>query len=349
MRESSDGKVDVTDDNIDRPVPVLSPYNLRLVNSMPTNGTITPTRATPKSSNQASATCTPPRNQVSTNRSDSTTRLAPIEKGSKIVVPMFAPNASSGSTTSGFLQMGTVISSSRIFVSSEKVPKKHLHKWNLLGGHREEETNCLAIKLILDRAILRGSQFATMHIRILDEWNWIPRFSKYPIGSCVATTFGIGVLVGWRVEDDMHIIRSLWNRSGPGSGLAYLRRECLHGVVEAAVGFDVETRLGSGRVAAYVKGGKNNTEGKYFVHLKSKGRYQDRVVEFKRNQILSCSVAKFIPVTEHIRAAALYQLEILHYKARVRERMLSSDPLSNERQRGTWRKFSEYVDLFAAW
>jgi hypothetical protein len=155
------------------------------------------------------------------------------------------------------------------------------------------------------------------------------------------------VLVGWRVEDDMHIIRSLWNRSGPGSGLAFLRRNCLHSVVEAAVGFDVETRLGSGVVEGYVRGGKENTDGKYFVHLKSKGRYQDRVIEFKRNQILSCRMAKFIPVTEHIRAAALYQLEILHYKARVREHMLNDLAASNERQKGTWRKFSEYIDLFA--
>jgi hypothetical protein len=243
--------------------------------------------------------------------------------------------------------MGTVTSSSRIAVSSDKfLSPSRKNKWNLLGSHKDG-TNCLEVRVILDKAILRGGRFAEMTVRIMDDWNWVPRFSKYPIGSCVATTFGIGVLVGWRVEDDMHIIRSLWNRSGPGSGLAFLRRECLYSIVEAAVGFDVETRLGSGMVEGYVRGGKDHTDGKYFVHLKSKGRYQDRVVEFKRNQIISCRGAKFIPVTEHIRAAALYQLESLHYKARIREHMLNDPSATKARQKGTWRKFSEYVDLFA--
>ncbi|KAL3796710.1 hypothetical protein HJC23_010010 [Cyclotella cryptica] len=349
LRESSDGCiVDTTNDDINGPILpaefMKSPYNLKMSMSMPANGSFTPKNDTPKHSNQA-FDFTPPRTLFPISRSDSTTRLAPMEKGVKIVVPVFAPNVSNGLNKPCFYQMGTVISSSRICVLSDEVSRKH-QKWSLIGGNKEE-TNCLAIKLVLDRAILRGCKFAEMNIRIMDEWNWIPRFSKYPIGSCVATTFGIGVLVGWRVEDDMHIIRSLWNRSGPGTGLAYLRRECLHSVVEAAVGFDVETKLGSGRVAAYIRGGPTNTDGKYFVHLKSRGRYQDRVVEFKRNQIISCRVAKFIPVTEHIRAAALYQLETLHYKAKVREHMLN-EPSSQVRQKGTWRKFSEYVDLFAA-
>ena len=363
MRESSDGQVAVGDKltttdmngfggpSVSRSI--SNPYNLRLVNSTPTKGTLgsnNNTNTTPKASNQAiRLNTTPPRTfHSSLNTSDATTRLAPMEKGVKIVVPMFAPNANINSNKLCFFQMGTVISSSRILVSEEKfLPPSRKHKWNLLGGHNKDETNCLAIKLVLDKAILRGGKFAEMNIRIMDEWNWVPRFSKYPIGSCVATTFGIGVLVGWRVEDDMHIIRSLWNRSGPGSGLAYLRRECIHSTVEAAVGFAVETRLGLGTVEGYVRGGEKNTDGKYFVHLKSKGRYQDRVVECKRNQILSCPVAKFIPVTEHIRAAALYQLETLHFKAKLREHMLNDATASKARQKGTWRKFSEYVDLFA--
>lgn len=81
---------------------------------------------------------------------------------------------------------------------------------------RKRNTNCLSINVILDKALLRGSKFVEMNLRIMDDWNYVPRHSKFPIGSCVATTFGVGVLVGWRVEDDMHIIRSLWKRSGPG-------------------------------------------------------------------------------------------------------------------------------------
>ena len=157
------------------------------------------------------------------------TRLAPIEKGVKIVLPMMTPNSQTNAAiTSGscFYQMGTVMASQRIYVS----PNGHDTKFR-----RKRNTNCLSIKVILDKALLRGSKFAEMNIRIMDEWNYVPRHSKYAIGSCVATTFGVGVLVGWRVEDDMHIIRSLWNRRGPGSGIAYLRRESVHSVVEAAV------------------------------------------------------------------------------------------------------------------
>ena len=204
--------------------------------------------------------------------------------------------------------------------------------------------------MILDKAILRGCRFAEMSLRIMDEWNYSPCHSKFPIGSCVATTFGVGVLVGWRVEDDMHIIRSLWNRSGSGSGVAYFRRDSIHSVVQAAVGFDVETTYGSGKVVGYVRGGKQNITGKYLICMdhetRVKGRMftKNRVVEFSRFQILSCRGAIFVPVTEHIRAAALYQLELLHYKARLREQTLN---VGGARKKGTWRNFSEYVDLFA--
>lgn len=178
----------------------------------------------------------------------------------------------------------------------------------------------------------------------MDEWNQIPRHSKFPIGSCVATSFGVGVLVGWRVEDDIHIIRSLWKRSGPGSGIAFLCRDSIHGVVEAAVGFDVQTKYGAGRVLAYVRGGERNLSGRYFVHLNGHPRNQE--MEFQRCQILSCQGATFVPVTEHIRAAAIYRLEVLQYKAKLRENMLNS-PSIGVRDKGMWRNFSEYVDLFA--
>lgn len=72
------------------------------------------------------------------------------------------------------------MSSRRIYVAPNKEPAKS----------RRRNTNCLAIKVILDKALLRGSKFAEMDLRIMDEWNYIPRHSKFPIGSCVATTFG---------------------------------------------------------------------------------------------------------------------------------------------------------------
>ncbi|KAL7550468.1 hypothetical protein ACHAWF_013694, partial [Thalassiosira exigua] len=271
-----------------------------------------------------------------THYSPAVTRLAPIEKGVKMVVPLFPPNGGTDAAAASgacFYQMGTVMSSRRLYVPPNDAAERS----------RKRKTNCLSVSVILDKALLRGSKFVEMTIRIMDEWNYVPRHSKFPIGSCVATTFGAGILVGWRVEDDMHIIRSLWNRKG-FSGLAYLRRDSVHTVLEAAVGFDVQTTYGSGKVLGYVQGGERNITGKYVVQLNA--RHKGRVMEFNRCQILSCQGAKFVPVTEHIRAAALYRLEVLHYKAKLRERILNS-PHKGVRQKGMWRNFSEYVDLFA--
>ena len=226
-----------------------------------------------------------------------------------------------------------MISSRRIYIAPNE-------KTHLFGRH----TNCLSIKIILDKAFLRGGEFAVMNLRVMDEWNLVPRHSKFPIGSCVATTFGIGVLVGWRAEDDCHIIRSLWKRGGPGSGTAYLRRDSIHKVVEAAVGFDVHTAFGTGNVVSYVRGGTHNTAGKYLVSLT--GRRSGQILEFDRGQILSCHGAAFAPVTEQIRAAAIFRLQILQYKAKHREERLNSSS-DSVRDKGMWRNFSEYVDLFA--
>ena len=268
-----------------------------------------------------------------------TTRLAPIERGVKMVVPMFPPNCRTNAVrTSGscFYNMGTVMSSQRIYVGSNETLDK---------SSKRKRTNCLSIKVIMDKALLRGGKFVEMNLRIMDEWNYIPRHSKFAIGSCVATTFGVGVLVGWRVEDDMHIIGSLWKRSGSGSGLAYLRRDSVHSVVEAAVGFDVQTIYGAGKVMAYVRGGELNNAGIYLVSLYSYGsRKKDRMKELNRCQILSCEGPTFVPITEHIRAAALYRLEVINYKSKLREQMLKSNGVRNK---GMWRNFSEYVDLFA--
>ena len=228
-----------------------------------------------------------------------------------------------------------MISSRRIYLASDEKPRSRSLVRN---------TNCLSIKVILDKAFLRGGKFVEMDLRIMDVWGLVPPHSKFPIGSCVATSFGIGVLVGWRVEDDCHIIRSLWKRGGPGSGTAYLRRDSIHSVVEAAVGFDVQTTFGAGNVVAYVRGGKNNTSGKYLVRMDM--RCKGQVLEFDRCQIISCQGAAFAPVTEHIRAAAIFRLQILQYKAKHREQRLNSSS-TFVRAKGMWRNFSEYVDLFA--
>lgn len=60
------------------------------------------------------------------------------------------------------------MSSHRIYVPPDGKSKRR----------RNKRSNCLFIKVILDKAILRGSKFLEMNLRIMDEWNYIPRHSK---------------------------------------------------------------------------------------------------------------------------------------------------------------------------
>lgn len=247
----------------------------------------------------------------------STTRRPNLQPGVKVVVPIFPKQpglklSPSGSQDSR-LQMATVIKSSRI----------HLRT----SGPRQQSgsayTNCLSVTVVLDKSYLRGGRFAEMTFRVRDEWSsrYMPRHSKFPIGACVATSYGVGVLVGWRVEDDCHVISSLWQRRRAGSAHAYLNRDAIHGVMEAAVGFDVNTNLGRGTVIAYVHAGRDFRCGRFFVHLKEEGRHKGHILEFAKNNIQSCDGAKYIPVIELFREATRYQLLVDNYNAALREQV----------------------------
>ena len=217
-------------------------------------------------------------------------------------------------------QMATVVTSKRI-----SVHESDDFVW--------KGTNCLSITVDLDKSFLRNGSFANLTIRIMDEWNsrYMPKHSKLPIGSCVATSFGLGVLVGWRVEDDMHLVRSLWQRRGSGSACAYLRRDSIQTTVEAAVGFDVlAATVGRGTIVAYTgSGGSDFRSGRYLVsvapedeqtetpsrqsHSYLRRRLRRHIVEANRCDILSCNSARYVPIIEHIRSAAMYQLQIDRY------------------------------------
>lgn len=168
----------------------------------------------------------------------------------------------------------------------------------------------------------------------------MPKHSKLPMGSCVATSFGLGVLVGWRVEDDVHIVRSLWQRRGSGSACAYLRRDSIHATVEAAVGFDAKTTRGEGTVVGYVHGGPEFKCGRYLVDVKEEGTNKKQMMELIRSDVLSCESAKFIPIVEHIRAAAQYQLQIDRY--RELHEVRSSEEETTTRMFG---EFSKHFDI----
>jgi hypothetical protein len=123
------------------------------------------------------------------------------------------------------------------------------------------------------------------------------------------------VLVGWRLEDDCHIVRSLWNKRGAGSARAFLNRESIHTVVEAAVGFSVETTRGNGKVIGYIQGGGDFRSGKFLVHIKTSGRYSTVVSMVNRSDIVSCKGAKFLPIVEQIRESANYLIQLDNYES----------------------------------
>jgi len=288
--------------------------------------------------------------QNNTRRSTSSTRTSttskpkrrsPLAPGIKVAVPLFPyaamkqqrrflKKSSMSDTTIWPHQMATVVSCRRIHVAGFLSPQEGVRQDTALPHFERRrnrsggESNCLSLHLQLDKCYLRNGTFAEMHIHVPDESRYMPRHSKYPIGSCVATGFGLGVLIGWRVEDDMHVVRSLWQKRGPGSACAYLHRSSLHGVVEAALGFSVKTKLGMGKVLAYVNGGRTFLGGRYFVLVTESGRHKGHVIEFLRGDVLSCPSAKFIPVIEHIREAAQFQIQFDTYKAELMREELHS-------------------------
>ena len=261
-------------------------------------------------------------------------RRSMLLPGVKIVVPVcpLQPGKSNHRKKVMYsqLQMATVVSSKRI----------HVFGRNQMPPVGQRGTNCLSVTVKLDKSFLRNGEFTELTFRVMDEWGdrYMPKHSKLPIGSCVATAFGLGVLVGWRVEDDCHIVRSLWQKRGPGSAFAFLNRDSIHSTVEAAVGFDVKTSLGKGRVLAYVNGGKEFRSGRYFVKVREEGRHKGHVLELNRSDITECSSAQFIPITEHIREAAQYQLLVDTYHAELRKIGMDDDE-------ATERDVARYADI----
>ena len=112
--------------------------------------------------------------------------------------------------------------------------------------------------------------------------------------------------MAWRVIDDIHVIRSLWNRRGSGSAIAYLRRDAIIRVMPAAIGFEVETSRGKGFTTGYVNGA--------FLINFSKDMGDSIISIINESDIISCPVATFIPICEQIKEAALYQIQCDEYQ-----------------------------------
>ena len=255
----------------------------------------------------------------------------------------------------GAYQMATIMSSERIYVGDSLEDRRvcRTRSNDEVEADRDNETsddtNCLSITSIVDKSYLRNGKFATITIRVMDEWRgaqYMPRHSKYPIGSCVATIFGVGVLVGWRVEDDMHVVQSLWKKRGAGSAMAYLNRNALSGVVTGGVGFKVMTTHGKGEVVAYTSGGRDFLRGTFAVKLKSRDGHETHLVKLTPNDIISCKAAKFMPVIELIKQAAQYQIQLEMYELALRQRYLLDNEIQPENtEEAFWKVFEDGIEM----
>lgn len=245
-------------------------------------------------------------------------RRAALQPGIKVAVPIFPLQPRSLSPKTSY-QMTTVLSSSRIYVGA---------------GDSSGDSNCLSVTVQLEKCFLRNGEFSELTFRVMDDWSprYMPRHSKVPIGACIATSFGIGVLVGWRVEDDCHVVRSLWQCRGSGSAHAHLNRHAIHSTTVAAVGFRVQTMFGWGVVVACVNGGTTFESCRFLVEICEEGRHMGNVLDLDPREISSCHGAQFLPVIEHVRAAALYQIQVDNYNAAFREQRLDDDTPTVEQE-----------------
>ena len=177
----------------------------------------------------------------------------------------------------------------------------------------------------------------------------------------------MGILVGWRLKDDCHILRALWQKRGQGSCKAYLNRNSLHCVLEASIGFKVETNHGPGKVVGYVNVGKGFCDGEFLVQVKKEGRNDNRQIFVKRSDILSCTSGKtvqhyffdlfhkcylifsvflpanFIPVVEQLKEAAKYQMQVDNYETEKLQLLLQEDRTLITK---SWLEFSQSFELF---
>jgi len=62
--------------------------------------------------------------------------------------------------------------------------------------------------------------------------------------------------------------------------------------MEAAVGFKVECKVGSGKVIAYINGGKKFLDGRFLVQVKKNGRHDNELTSMDRAHVIHCPAGK---------------------------------------------------------
>ena len=110
-----------------------------------------------------------------------------------------------------------------------------------------------------------------------------------PIGTCVDSKYGTGIILDYLRAKEMYIVR-IWQADGSqGAAMAYMPRSDIIRVVVAAVGLQVLTPLGvQGRVLSY-----RRADNMYMVQLPF-------ATAFIPGSHLQCPVSKFIPTSHYL-------------------------------------------------
>lgn len=120
--------------------------------------------------------------------------------------------------------------------------------------------------------------------------------SLHPLGSCVLTTFGTGVVLDFRRTDNAYRVR-LWRDRGAGSADLWCFASAIRKRLVAAVGLRVETPYGSGVVERY-----REFDSVYVV------RYGWGGQAFLQEDCITCTAARVMPCVESFMAVAGTQL-----------------------------------------
>ncbi|CAL1172728.1 unnamed protein product, partial [Cladocopium goreaui] len=109
----------------------------------------------------------------------------------------------------------------------------------------KETVDELEVLLDSDLSIASDAQSESTVATVALRPEEVRRSSWCALGTCVLSSFGPGVVLRYRVEDDMHEVQ-LWGPLSQGQNRAFLRREALQEVLPALPGLAVETSSGSG-------------------------------------------------------------------------------------------------------
>lgn len=109
----------------------------------------------------------------------------------------------------------------------------------------KETVDELEVLLDSDLSIASDAQSESTVATVALRPEEVRRSSWCALGICVLSSFGPGVVLRYRVEDDMQEVQ-LWGPLSQGQNRAFLRREALQEVLPALPGLAVETSSGSG-------------------------------------------------------------------------------------------------------